>query len=200
MTKLKNILNTIIRFFPLQLLFIHLKKSHLLLLFWLLLFGIVTQNIAMKFGVPYLFLSPEYLGEVSWVSFLILGFSVGGYFMAFHLYSYILLGPSFPFIATLNRPFYKFCINNSVIPVLFYITLCYNIIDVQGNEELMSLNQILVQLSALTSGIVLFILFSVLYFFRTNWNLSKLKLRKKSSRRSVYVLAGTLFSKKKALV
>ena len=104
MKRLKHILSVTIRFFPIQLLFIHLKKSHLLILFWLLLFGIVTQNVAMKFGVPYLFLSPEYMGEVSWMSFMILGFSVGGYFMAFHLYSYIILGPSFPFIATLARP------------------------------------------------------------------------------------------------
>ena len=96
MTKLKNILQIGLNFFPLQLLFIHLKKSHLLLLFWLLLFGVVTQNIAMKFGVPYLFLSPEYLGEVSWVSFLILGFSVGGYFMAFHLYMLYFNGAIIP--------------------------------------------------------------------------------------------------------
>lgn len=197
MTKLKNILNVALNFFPLQLLFIHLKKSHLLLLFWLLLFGIVTQNIAMKFGVPYLFLSPEYLGEVSWVSFLILGFSVGGYFMAFHLYSYILMGPSFPFIATLNRPFFKFCINNSVIPVIFYLTLCYNIADEQINEELMGFSEIFVHLVSLTLGIIIFLLFSVLYFFRTNWNLSKLKLRKKSQRRSMYFFVGTLFAKKK---
>lgn len=197
MTKLKKILNTGFRFFPLQLLLIHLKKSHLLLLFWLLLFGIVTQNVAMKFGVPYLFLSPEYLGEVSWVSFLILGFSVGGYFMAFHLYSYILLGPSFPFIATLNRPFFKFCINNSVIPVFFYLTLCYNIADIQLNEELMGASDIFIQLTALTAGIVIFLIFSVFYFFRTNWNLSKLKLRRKAARRSMYFLVGTLFSKKK---
>lgn len=151
----------------------------------------------MKFGVPYLFLSPEYLGEVNWLSFLILGFSVGGYFMAFHLYSYILLGSSFPFIATLNRPFYKFCINNSVIPILFYIVLCANIVDIQVNEELITKQEIIVQLAALTFGIILFILMSVFYFFSTNWNISKLQLRKKAKKRTVYFFVGTLFTKKK---
>jgi len=197
MTKLKNILSTIVRFFPIQLLFIHLKKSHLLLLFWLLLFGIVTQNVAMKFGVPYLFLSPEYMGEVSWTSFMILGFSVGGYFMAFHLYSYIILGPSFPFIATLARPFYKFCINNSVVPVIFYVVLCVNIYDVQTNEELLSSSEILLHILALTTGIIIFIVFSVLYFFGTNWDLGKMQIRKKRAmNRPLYALVGTLFGKK----
>lgn len=197
MTKLKDILGTIFRFFPIQLLFLHFKKSHLLILFWLLLFGIVTQNVAMKFGVPYLFLSPEYLGEVSWLSFMILGFSVGGYFMAFHLYSYILLGPSFPFIATLARPFFKFCINNSFIPTVFYIVLCYNVVIVQSNEELVPASELLIQLLSLTAGIALFIFLSVIYFFRTNWDISKLQLRRKTNSRSIYFLAGTLFARKK---
>lgn len=167
------------------------------MLFWLLLFGFVTQNVAMKFGVPYLFLSPEYLGEVSWISFMILGFSVGGYFMAFHLYSYILLGPSFPFIATLGRPFYKFCINNSVIPVIFYIVLCVNIADVQANEELRGAGEIAMLLISMTAGIILFLVFSVFYFFRTNWDISKLRKRRKTNKRSVYFFVGTLFAKKK---
>ncbi|MEX1002186.1 MAG: hypothetical protein WDZ35_08735 [Crocinitomicaceae bacterium] len=149
----------------------------------------------MKFGIPYLFLSPEYMGEVSWVSFMILGFSVGGFFMAFHLYSYILLGPSFPFIATLARPFYKFCINNSIIPLAFFITLCVNIYEVQTNEELIGSLQILSQILALTVGILLFIFISVFYFFRTNWDLTKLKLRRKSGR-SLYFYVGGIFTKR----
>ncbi|MBD3636482.1 MAG: hypothetical protein HUJ25_04000 [Crocinitomicaceae bacterium] len=151
----------------------------------------------MKFGIPYLFLSPEYLGEVSWISFLLLGFSMGGFYMAFHLYSYILIGPSFPFIATMARPFYKFCINNSIIPVVFYVVLCINIADVQMNEELVPLSQVVIQLLSFTAGIVVFILFSVLYFFRTNWDITKLQLRRKTRKRSIYFFVGSLFTKKK---
>ena len=197
MAKFQNILKVILNFFPLQLLFLHLKKSYLLIIFWLILFGIITQNLAMKFGIPYLFLSPEYLGEVSWLSFLILGFSIGGFFMAFHLYSYILMGPSFPFIATLSRPFYKFCINNSVIPFIFYITLLFNVYEVQSNEELVNFTGIMLHFLALTAGIVIFVILSVFYFFRTNWDISKLQLRRKAQRRSIYFFVGTLFARKK---
>ena len=119
------------KFFPLQLLFAHFRKNHLLLLFWVVLFGFVSQNIAVRFGIPYLFLSPEYLNQVNWISYFLLGFSVGGFFMAFHLYSYVMLGPSFPFIASIYKPFYKFCINNSLIPFSFYLVLVYNIIKLQ---------------------------------------------------------------------
>lgn len=193
--RLLTYFKNIIGFFPLQLLLLHLKKSHLLIIIWLILFGFVSQNLAMKFGVPYLFLSPEYLGKVNWLSFLLLGFSVGGFFMAYHLYSYILLGRSFPFIATLGRPFYKFSINNSTIPILFYFVLVYNIFEVQSNEELREGSEILVDVLSLTGGIILFILLAVLYFFKTNWDISKLRMRREKRKRRLYTLVGSLFSR-----
>lgn len=193
MAKLKDILLIGIRFFPVQLLFLHFKKSHLLLLIWAIMFGFAGQLVATKFGVPYLFLSPEYLGEVSWLSFAILGFSIGGYFMAFHLYSYILLSSSFPFIATLSRPFFKFSVNNSFIPTLFYLVMLWNIWDVQYHEELRGAGEIILDMISFTCGIVLFIVLSVLYFFKTNLDVFKLKSRKK---RSLYTMVGTLFARK----
>ncbi len=194
MKRFRELLTIGFKFFPVQLLFLHFKKSHLLLFLWLLLFGFVTQNLASKFGFAYLFLSPEYLGSVSWLSFLLLGFSIGGFFIAYHLYSYVILGPSFPFIATLARPFYKFCINNSVIPITFYIVLIFNIVDVQANEELLGGGEIFLQILSLTIGIVLFILLSVFYFFKTNFDI--LNFQSRSKRRGWYSLVGTLFSKK----
>jgi len=155
-------------FFPLQLLLAHLRKNQMLLILWVVLIGFVTKSIGNKFGVPYLFLSPEYLHHVNWLSFFILGVSVGGFFMAFHLYSYLILAPGFPFIASLYRPFYKFCVNNSLLPLIFYVLLVYNIYDVQINEELMSPQKALVDILFLSLGIVIFILFSMLYFFTTN--------------------------------
>ena len=182
-----------LRFFPVQLLFLQFKKSHLLLVLWIVLFGFVTQNIATKFGAPYLFLSPEYFGKVDWLSFFILGFSIGGYFMAFHLYSYIIMGPTFPFIATLGKPFYKFCINNSTIPILFYFTHLYNIYDVQANEELMGGLDIFIDILALTGGICLFIAISVFYFFKTNSDFQKIRINRK---KNLHSSTGTLFTKK----
>lgn len=179
-------------FFPTQLLILHFKKSHLLLLLWFLLFGIITQNVATKLGLPYLFLSPEYLSEVSFFSFLILGFAFGGFFMAFHLYSYILLGPSFPFIATLSRPFFKFSVNNSIIPIVFYVLFVFNMAQVQLYEELKTYTDVLMDLTGFTLGIVSFIILAVLYFFSTN--IDVLKLQNKS-RRSLYTRVRGLLTK-----
>ncbi|MBK7128779.1 MAG: patatin-like phospholipase family protein [Crocinitomicaceae bacterium] len=165
----------------------------MLILLWLIMFGFITQNLGMKLGLPYLFLSPEYLGKVNWLSFMILGFSVGGFFMAYHLYSYIMLGPYFPFIATLSRPFYKFCVNNSVIPTIFYITAIWNIYDIQANEELRSTSEIIVNLISYTGGIILFIAISVYYFFKTNVDFQKMRFNKK---KNLHATAGTLFTKR----
>ena len=163
-----------LKFFPLQLLFSHLRKNQLLLLTWLLLFGFVSQKIAVRFGIPYLFLSPEYLNEVNWISYFLLGLSVGGFYMAFHLYSYVMLGPSFPFIASIARPFHKFCINNSLIPTFFYVVLVYNIYIIQRFEELESVYRVIGFLVSLTAGIVMFIVLTMLYFIKTNKNAEKI--------------------------
>lgn len=192
--KILEIISIGLRFFPLQLLLLHFKKSHALLLLWVFLFGFATQTLATKFGVPYLFLSPEYLGEVSWASYMILGFSIGGFFMAFHLYSYIIMGPSFPFIATLARPFYKFSINNSALPTIFYVVLIWNIYEVQAHEELRPVSEIIMDVLALTGGIILFILVSVFYFFKTNFHILNIRM-KKERRRTLYSIVGTLFNR-----
>src|SRR6056297_224948 len=123
--KRKARLERFIYFFPFQLFFLHLKRNHFLLFFWLVLFAFTTQNFANKLGIPYLFLAPEYRGEIGVWSFAILGFSLGCFIMVFNIYSYILHSKRFPFLGTLARPFFKFCINNSLIPIGFFITYIY---------------------------------------------------------------------------
>ncbi|MGB1104802.1 MAG: hypothetical protein ACPG21_14420 [Crocinitomicaceae bacterium] len=194
MQKIKSIISILWRFFPIQLILLQLKKSHFVIGIWVLLFAIITQNFGAKFGVPYLFLSPEYLGEVNILSYFILGFSIGGFFMAYHLYSYIILGPSFPFLVTFSRPFFKFSVNNSFFPTVFYVLLLINMYDVQHNEELIELGEVIFEMIALTLGIALFIVLSVLYFFKTNVDIFKLKTRKKSNR-NLYSMVGTLFTR-----
>ncbi|PZE16839.1 hypothetical protein DNU06_11320 [Putridiphycobacter roseus] len=183
MAQLKNYL----KFFPLQLFFLHFKKNQALMLVWLVLFGIITQNVALSFGIPYLFLSPEYLNEVSNLSYFILGFGIGGFFMAFHLYSYLILGPSFPFIATLARPFYKFCINNSFIPLLFLIFLIKNIYQLEYYEDLKSLNNIHFYVLSLVAGVVAFLVIAMLYFRLTNKNSDKFTSQKENLAKSIFI-------------
>ena len=121
----KTRLNRFLYFFPFQLLVLHLKRNHFLLLFWLILFAFTTQIFANKFGIPNLFLAPEYMGAVGFRSYFILGFSLGGFIMAFNIYTYILHSRRFPFLGTLSRPFFKFCINNFIIPLALIVTNIY---------------------------------------------------------------------------
>ena len=188
MSKIKNYF----LFFPIQLFFLHFKKNHFLILIWLLLFGFITKTVALSFGIPYLFLSPEYLSEVGIFSYFILGFAVGGFFMAFHLYSYLILGPSFPFIATLARPFYKFCINNSIIPLLFLIVLINNIYNLEYYEDLKSLSLIHMYVASLLLGMSIFLILSMFYFRLTNKNSDKFKTSQKNLAKSFFLRPSAL--------
>lgn len=169
----KSRIRRIIYFFPFQLFILHLKRNYLLLFFWVLLFGYITQTFAVKYGVPYLFLSPEYMGESSLIAFAILGFSVGGFIMAFNIYSYVMHGHRFPFIATLSRPFMKFSLNNFIIPFLFVVTYLFLSAKFQSTKVLLSNTEIAFNLSAFIGGMFLFFFISFLYFFRTNKNIFK---------------------------
>jgi hypothetical protein len=161
-------------FFPIQLLLLHLKKNHLLLLTWLVLFGYVTESLGVKYGVPNLFLYPEYFGRVNFLSYAILGFAVGGFITAFNLYSYTMHGYRFPFILTIARPFLKFNVNNAVIPVVFILTYLWCSARFQSAKELVPALYIIVNLTGFLVGIGAFLLLALLYFTRTNTDITKL--------------------------
>ncbi len=160
--------NRVYYFFPFQLVILHFKKNHLLIAFWLVLFGLITYNIGVKYGVPILILSPEYLGKSGFWAFTILGFSFGGFIMAFNLYSYVMHGFRFPFIASVSRPFFKFCINNFILPLLFVLIYLYNSFIFQTHKELISVGQALFNLFGFLVGILFFFFLSLYYFFKTN--------------------------------
>ncbi len=113
--------------FMVQLILLHLKRHPILLSFWLLLFLSVTGVVGRVFGIPYLFLDPEYLGKVDFISFFIVGLCLGGFIMTFHIVSYMLNSYRFPFLATLHYPFYTYLINNSIIPLAFVLTYIISI-------------------------------------------------------------------------
>lgn len=161
-------------FFPFQLLILHFKRSHFFLLVWLLMFGMVTGLIGKKYGLLYLFLYPEYLGEVNYFSHAILGFSCGGFVMAFNMYSYVMHGYKFTFIATVSRPFYKFSINNFIIPALFIIVYIISAAKFQYTKELVSAPMIFLNIMGFLTGMFLFYILSMYYFFKTNKDLSTL--------------------------
>ncbi|MEX2596459.1 MAG: patatin-like phospholipase family protein [Salibacteraceae bacterium] len=160
----------IIFFFPVQLLFVHLKKNLVLVLFWVLLFAIILKVLLLKYGIPYLFLQPEYLGMVDFISHFIVGLAAGSFIMAFNISSYVVNGFRFPFLATLSRPFIKYCQNNIIIPLLFSIIYIYSFVTFQMEYEYLSLAEALINVIGFLSGNGLFIIITAVYFMLTNKN------------------------------
>ena len=145
-------------FFPIVLLKGHLKYNFFGLMYWALLFAIIFESFGAHFGVPNLFFSPEYLGEVSLWSFLLLGFSLGGFTMGFNVYSYTKLGPRFPFLVVVSTPFLRFCINNSLIPFSFIVIYLIKMSRFQLNEEFASISTVLIYNIFFIIGFSLFLL------------------------------------------
>lgn len=155
-------------FFPLQLLLAHLKYNLLALVYWVLLFLIIFDAFGSSFGIPLLFYSPEYLGEVTGLSFLTLGFALGGFNMGFNTYSYMKLAPKFSFLASLVNPFLKFCLNNFLIPFVFIGLYVYKLIIFQLDKEYSDGITTFIYVGSFLLGFGLFHLLSALYFFPLN--------------------------------
>src|SRR5258706_1096640 len=119
MSRLVRITDSLIYSLPVQLLLNNFKRNQTLLLCWIILFAMITGNFGKYLGIPYLFLDPEYLNQVNFTSFFIIGVMVSGFTAAFNITCYIADGHRFSFIAALPNPFGKFSLNNSVLPFAF---------------------------------------------------------------------------------
>ena len=181
-------------FFPVQILILHLKKNQVLLLYWVILFATITGNFGEVLGIPYLFLDPEYLNEVGFWSFFIMGIVIAGFIMSFNITGYILDGFRFKKLGTLTRPFTKYCINNSLIPLAFIGLYTRNIIKFQILNEYGGALQVAGDVAGLFSGMVVMFGLFALYFAFTNKDLfvflsesvdRQLKKRFKASRANV---------------
>jgi hypothetical protein len=151
-----------------------MKRNQFLVLFWVILFGFIHFFIGQRYGIPLLFLDPEYLGHVSFLSFFLLGFAFGAYLMVWNVTSYILHAHHFPFLATLQRPFGVYCLNNSLIPMAFLLDYLIMLCLFQRNEGLQDWTLILFRIAGLISGVVFFTGISMAYFFGTNKNIFQL--------------------------
>lgn len=145
-----------------------------MMILWILLVGFVTQAIAGRFGIPYLFLDPEYLGEVNPLSFLITGICCGMFIMAFNISSYILNSFRFPFLASLSKPFQKYTINNFIIPISFLITYLIKIFIFQHNQQLASPIEIAIEVLSFLVGVFIIVQLVLKYFLITNKDIHKL--------------------------
>ena len=160
--------------FPVQLVIMHFKKNQMMMLYWLLLFGFITETIAERFGIPFLFLDPEYMGHVGGRSFFIMGLSMGAFIMAFNISSFILNSFRFPFLATLSRTFVKYAHNNCIIPGFFILVYCWRIYEFQLSKQLKPLSEVFFDIAVFLAGITLVILLTLRYFMVTNKDIYKL--------------------------
>ncbi len=159
--------------FPVQLFLNNIRRNIVLVLCWILLFSMVTGNFGKYIGIPYLFLDPEYLHQVNFTSFLIMGGMTAGFSMAFHITCYISDGHRFSFIGTLHRPFRKFVVNNSLFPMAFLGVYIYEVVVFQINNEHSSVSKLAINLGGFFVGYILMTLLFSLYFRFTNKDIFK---------------------------
>lgn len=160
--------------FAFRLVLLDFKKNLILLFFWLFVFGMITSNVAPNYGVAYLFLEPQYFNKISFLSYFIVGFSCGGFIMAYNIASFVKNAYRFPFLASLRYPFMKFCLNNFVIPLLFVVLYSFQIYFFLKGEGTMSTSDILLMILGLVCGVAVFIFLSITYFFGGNKDIVKL--------------------------
>ena len=122
MTKIKTTLQGIYRSFPFQLGLAHLQHNLLLLSIYAFLIMLVFGQVGKTYGFHYLFLKPLYLDNAGFLSFLLIGVSLGWMTINWNLTTYILHSHRFPFLATLERPFIKFSFNNFFFPFVFFFS------------------------------------------------------------------------------
>jgi hypothetical protein len=171
-SRLAKIVSAAWYFFPVQLLVLHLKKNQWLLAFWIILFGVVLQEFGTLFGLPYLFLDPEYNHQVSIASLFIIGIALGGFTMAFHITCYILDAHRCGFLGNEKDPFRKFSINNSLVPLVFLLTYLTRFYLFQSKEQV-SFSDIVWELLGLLLGFSVTLALLFLYFTSTNKDIFK---------------------------
>ncbi|MDW8159253.1 MAG: hypothetical protein RML72_10320 [Bacteroidia bacterium] len=133
---------------------------------------LITQNALTELGAPYLFLEPEYLNAFNFTSLFLLGISFGIFCFAYQMTCYIQYGHKFPFLALSKYPFLKFSLNNSLIPILFWITYCFCFFHF--HEQTLPLSRILFYLSGALLGGIFTSILTLFYFSKKESNILQL--------------------------
>src|SRR5580692_4522302 len=163
-----RILKAIYYFFPVQLVLLHVKRFQILLIFWAILFSTVDGGFMRSYGAAALFLSPEYLGDVSPISAAIVGVASGIFIMSWNITTFILFSRHFRFLATTTNPFLKYCINNIILPLTCLIFYLVKAIQFSVNRELLQASSIVLLSLGFLAGLSFVITISFLYFFRAD--------------------------------
>ena len=151
--------------FPVQLFILHFKRYQILLLFWYILFATVSGQFMKIYGADALFLAPEYLGNVNAASGALVGVATGIFIMSWNITTFILHSRRFRFLATTTRPFFKYCLNNSIIPLLFLFSYFMEAFQYDTKKELIPLIDFASIAAGFLGGFSVQIAFSFAYFF-----------------------------------
>lgn len=154
--------------FPVQLFLLHLRKNLSLIIIWIVLLMTILEGIGVMLGIPFLFLDPEYLNQVSWISFFLIGVGFAVFTMGFHMSTYIMDGGKFPFLAILSKPFIHYCINNSIVPLFFYLIYIYRFVTFQLNNDLSNDWEVLYYFLGFSAGSIISYSVIFAYFAFTN--------------------------------
>lgn len=170
MKRLTTIYESIYYSLPIQLVIIQIRYQKFLLVIWLFLFMIITNNFGEAFGIPYLLLEPEYMGEVNFYSNFLLGIGMGVFITVYMVTSYITNSYRYPFLSLEYRPFFVYFYNNSLIPVFFLVLYGFRFIKLKiflhGEFDWWMAGE----LAAVLLGVAMTSIFILLYFFRSNRN------------------------------
>jgi len=171
--KANNIFRSVFRFLPVQLFLLHFRKYQLFLLFWIILVLVITGDFAAIFGAATLFLAPEYLGQTNFRSMFLLGGAMAVFVMAWHITTFIINHSRIPFIGAVRYAFIKYCLNNSLLPLLFLIFYTISSIRFQLFHEHAGILQVLRIQAGFYLGFALIVILSFAYFFRVGRDLLK---------------------------
>ena len=159
--------------FPIQLVLDHFKRNLGLIFIWVLFMLTVSGQIGKVYGVSFLFLDPEYVGKVNFWSFLMVGLAFGNFIVAFHITCYILDGHKYKFIGILERPFGKFSLNNSLIPIIALTVYIVWIIRFQIDNENTTGMDLFLMILGLVVGVFFMTFLLYAYFKFTNKDIFK---------------------------
>jgi hypothetical protein len=162
---MKQLLKDIFYSFPIQLFILHFRKYQVLLVFWYLLASTINSGFMKTFGADALFFAPEYLGTVNALGAGIVGLALGVFFMSWNITTFILHSRRTKFLATTTQPFLKYCINNSLLPIIFLVFYFVKLFPFNREKELMTVAETWLVIAGIMGGTVLLLAFSFAYFF-----------------------------------
>lgn len=159
--------------FPVQLLLNNFRRNIVLMVCWSVLFAMITSNFGKHLGIPYLFLDPEYLNEVSFTSFFLVGAAMAGFANAFHITCYLNDSLRFSFVGTLPKPFTMYKLNNSLIPAVFLVVYVFEVIRFQLNNEYSNATLLAAHVGGIACGYALMTFVFTIYLWFTNKDIFK---------------------------